>query len=713
MAPPPKKDAFADLFQSASGAGGNKQNNLSLLERQKQLQGKSNTSVYSSTPNSASSSWSNIDILTPSRTTSPNVAVSSTSKNHDDPFDIFNTTDNSKNNVPVTKAKPMSGNKSEMSLLDDEFTDFFPENTNKPNVDTAAESKPKPKPESPRPRAPRPREPVPRTATPQSDQKDFVIAELIDIGFGVDDANEAIAKVGLDLQKCVNYIMNKNSGKQNITGEDNVLGRRPEGIKFNELGTDLFKKANSFINFSKQTVLKNLEQLNLSQESSSNVPEWMKNQAKYKSEAAEKKYGGEDYGTDEENINSEEIEKFMRQQKERERERARTRFQNKNGSTTPELPSRPPRSKESTPPLPSRPARSKESIPQLPSRPPRSTEQTPSLPSRPKPKPKATSEPPAPPPAEIDLLGLGSSTHVSTTTSSLRDSSPLNQFILTDYTLAKEKASTAFKSGDYTTALETYSACLSLLPAQHELRVVVLSNLASINKLQGHLKESLDNITQAGTLLSPEELTSDQLIASKSIKYWNTKLVMIKAEVLELLEKYEQSLEQYLVLIQKLNCNDKKVMDGKRRVDKIVNPQNYKPVQKPAAATPTSRSSTPKPKTKPQQEEEVDTLMKDQIDGKIQKWADSKQNNLRAMLTNLNEIIPSNIKMNDKLRTLTLNDLMLPKQVKIQYMKVISSIHPDKLASQTKGDKQSELICNGVFIILNKRWEEFRQEENI
>ena len=106
-------------------------------------------------------------------------------------------------------------------------------------------------------------------------------------------------------------------------------------------------------------------------------------------------------------------------------------------------------------------------------------------------------------------------------------------------------------------------------------------------------------------------------------------------------------------------------------------------------------------------------MTKDKIEDKIRSWADAKQNNLRAMLTNLNEIIPPNIRMSEKLRNLTTNDLMLPKQVKIQYMKVISSIHPDKLASQTKDNRELGLICNGVFITLNKRWEAFKQEENI
>ena len=47
---------------------------------------------------------------------------------------------------------------------------------------------------------------------------------------------------------------------------------------------------------------------------------------------------------------------------------------------------------------------------------------------------------------------------------SIRDSSPLNQFVYTDYTTAKEKATAAYKSGDYTTALKSYTICLGCLP---------------------------------------------------------------------------------------------------------------------------------------------------------------------------------------------------------------------------------------------------------
>lgn len=250
--------------------------------------------------------------------------------------------------------------------------------------------------------------------------------------------------------------------------------------------------------------------------------------------------------------------------------------------------------------------------------------------------------------------------------------------------------------------------------------MIILSNLAAVYKQLGQLKDSLERIEEGLGLMGTEEISNSNSIANKPVKYWYSKLITTKAEVLELLEKFELSLQNYLILIKELGVVDKKVMDGKRRVDKVVNPDNYKvkPVNKAPversrpAATPTTSTTTksPSPTT---EANSIDPLEQDRINNTIQSWAQLKQNNLRNLLTNLDDIIPAKIAVKSSLRHLTLNELMLPKQVKIQYMKVISSIHPDKLASQCKGDKTSELICNGVFIILNKTWEEFKQENSM
>lgn len=724
---PPKKDAFADLFESASRGASNsslnsKLNNLSLSERQ-QLQDKPGT-LYSQLQ-SANSSWWDIDVLSPSRQPSPAGLATQSDVQHsmknldDDPFAIFQ--DQGSNTKLQSNRVPLN----EASLLDDDFTDFFQDNktSSKPVDDVSSSSQMFASPSQPQESLQRPRakQPTPSGNANQpksTEQRDLIVAELIDIGFDIDQCNEAIDAVGLDLQKCVNYIMNKNTGG---TSDESVLGQAPGLININEIGNNLFKKANNFINFSRNAVLKNLEQLNRPKDN--NLPEWMRNQAKYKSEAIEKKYGGEDYGTDDENINHADIERFMKQQKDRERERFNRSASPSVSSKRPEFSEIPEASRHASsgPELPRRPTTDRGSTPVLPRRPPRVKGETAST-------SKSTNDSTIIKPtqllspvsantmtepkseASVDLLGLGSEKVESTQrTSTIRDSSQLNQFIQTDFILAKEKATSSFKSGDYTLALDAYTSCLSLLPSNHELRVVILSNLATVNKLLGHLRDSLTNVDEAQKLISSEESASDKyMISDKPMKYWSIKLLAVKAEVLELLEKYPESLQLYLMLIQRFNCNDKKFMDAKRRVDKIVNPQNYsKPKTSNSSSPAPTRSQTPSSSnSKVINEEEVDTLVQDSINERIQKWAQSKQNNLRAMLTNLNEIIPSTISMNDKSRNLSLNDLMLPKQVKIQYMRVISSIHPDKLASQPK---ELQLVCTGVFIILNKAWEEFKE----
>lgn len=808
MAPPKKNDdAFANLFQSASKGTttpsmvDTQMKNMSLSERQRMMTNgmSQSNSIHSSYTNlahlSASSSRGGTPVPAAQQQQSQQAPLSQsfqiptpTSKNSsshsllasqkDDPFAIFynNPTSSEPTIKPINRSQPVptaptgntTFNNGEISLLDDEFTDAFqaipePSIVQRPASANPVQSKPlhNSLKEPPIERPSSTSSSVRRAKNEATSNRDNIVAELIDIGFSIEMANEAIDSVGLDLQLCVNHIMNKSSGKSTPGGssrsrtpaefnDSTILGTRPEGIRLNEISNGLFKSANKLINMSKRTVLKNLEQFHGVATSSSNagpnVPQWMKNQEKYKAEAIERKYGGEDYGSDEENINQEEIDRIMRLQKEKAKERNRERLENRSSPDPNRASREPPQPSREHPPVPRPRARAtllagihdssrqtykpKPRVDTPPHESGRNGNQNyssreGSVESASDNKPASSTQPSTPAP-EVDLLGLSDTTSTYSThakqQSSLRDRSPLNQFDETDYTIAKDKATEAYKSGDYTTALDNYNICLGKLSPNHEFRVIILSNLALVYKLSGHLKESLQSVEEALKLIDESEIPNSQvIIVEKPAKYWYTKLIMVKAEVLELLERFEASLDNYQILIKKLGCTDKKVMDGKRRVDKIVNPQSHKPAKASPrpSATPTPRASTPiqKPRQQQQQQqpnnEEVDVLIRDQIDNRIQQWAASKQNNLRAMLTNLDEIIPGKIAMKESLRKLTLNDLMLPKQVKIQYLRVISYIHPDKLASQCKGDKETELMCNGVFIILNKRWEAFRQEESI
>lgn len=748
---PPKQDVFADLF-----GGQKKQDKHAPMNQRMGVSPIPSISRLSPSLLVLSTGAVNLfngltALLQPQRLT--NIS-------QNDPFDIFNQSSSkpsvSSSSVDVlddffgsSAAATPSAPVSEKSytpvsglLLDDEFTDAFtPVAEAKPKRQQPQTQELPPRPtRQPESRPPPSRAPRQRDTT-TSRQRDAVVAQLVDIGFDTATANDAISKKGEDVQACVNYIMAKAAGKEN----DDVLPQRPtrgEGPDVEQwlnkgmlMGFSLFNKAN-------KQIRKNLDNFIDGNNNTTNdgMPAWMKLALQYKDHAHEKKYGGEDYGSDLENINEEEIQRVIRQQRDRDRvRRAEQRDENSRSSerqpTPPGDDHRIPQQRQQKP-QPAREEYKRTAPPQKQpqKQPPRRNEpQEYNLPKRPQRKSAspasisnhsslaentpASPSPAAAPAPEVDLLGLS----LATPSSSLRSTAPLNQFDETDYTTAKEAATKAYTAGDYTTALGHYETCLSRLPDTHELRVVIGSNLANVYKNVGSLKASIEVLDASIALIDAQNevfVASLAQIGGKPVKYWFTKLVLAKAEVYELMERYEQSLEQYVLLVSRLAVSDRKVTDGKRRVDKVVNPENYKP--KPAAKSvtkPTPKppvAAKPRPSTKPPAEDARPSAEQaDAIEEEITAWAHRKNDNLRGMLTNLEEIIPANIAMKPALRTLTLNELMLPKQVKIQYMKVISSIHPDKLASQCQGDPRAAWVCNSVFIRLNKAWEQFKVEENM
>ncbi|KAK6463457.1 auxilin-like clathrin-binding protein required for normal clathrin function [Scheffersomyces coipomensis] len=785
---PPKKDAFADLFQSATTTSGTpKVNTLSMQERQKLQSGNGNGNGYHYQNNT--SSYSNLDILSssnsrisspaPSINTKPIIPTSATTLNprtnisnfnspssfasstssigsnqpihppsiDNDPFDIFFKNDN-KSNVQSpsqpTQQKPVANKVvndfNNISLLDDDFTDAF---------------EPAPPPKQVKPPTPvtppQPRRPIPERPTSATAKKDGVIAELIDIGFSIDDANEAIREMGPDLQLCVNYIMNKNSKPNSQRNSpapapiktNHQLPSRQQyaedyaGINFNGIGQDLFNKANKLKKSVIHNIGKQLQNGNggSSSGSGSNIPQWMKDQDKYKADAIEKKFDGtEDYGSDADNINQDDIDQFMRLQREKDKERRRTRLENAYNKATgspkesspappePRLPQRRPQRQPQTAPQQPKPI-----IPEVPRRssplkrpqdiPTRNTdsERTPTTPKVQPPAPKIQVQPPK----EVDLLGLSSSAATSSPNPSLRSATPLNQFQAVDYTTSKTTATEAFKSGDYDKALEFYSKCINSLPEKHENRVIIYSNLGNVYKLLGSLKKSLESVESGLILIDIKEVNSNQFeIDGKPIKYWFMKLILIKAEILELLEKFESSLDNYKILLS-LNIHDKKIIDAKNRLDRIVNPQVSRPSSSISNRPPPSKS-TPSPPVQSRppsslssrpvkkiQDDEVDPLLKEQIDIKIKSWLQGK--NFREVLITIDQIIPDKIKV----KKVQQSDIVLNNKVKLNYLKIISTIHPDKTQVQAKDDIKTQLVCNGVFIALNHMWETFKVENNI
>ncbi|CUM53995.1 unnamed protein product [Debaryomyces tyrocola] len=788
MAPPPKKDAFADLFQSANlGSNGSlNDKNLSLLERQRKQQSPAiNKSNYSQ------NSFSNLDILggspaSNSSVGSVNQSRSSTPNQSNDPFSIF---EKPQDKEPIRTSRPSAPvsetmnntsntgiggkNKHEVSLLDDEFTDAFT-----PEPETAeqlTDSKRGSRSEiGARPRVnngPKLTEQVsgPRTQDKPSsrtssrtqvrlsesdsrqskhesstDARDTTLAELVDIGFSIEQSNEAIDEVGLDLQTCVNFIMGggkKKTKKKEATNRpihnDRDLNN-DFGAKINDFSTDFFNKASLFINNSRNTVMKNIEQFQHHSKSDQNdgessLPAWMKSQHMYKEDAAERKANGgvsENYGSDEENIDHEAINEFIASQKIKDKEKQRARYEHlkglaKNqisGSTNTSNSQLGRSSPIKHPELPQRPSLQPQSGPSR-------NEQKPQASSIQQPRAKQASQPVE---NEVDLLGMN---HKSGHNKSQGKSSggtiehtfvltPLNQFQASDYETSKDKATELFRVGDYDTAHVAYTRCLESLPEKHELRLVINSNLALTLIKTGNYKQAKICCDEALQLVTENDLQDyAYLINEKTIKSWYTKLLSRKAESLEMLESFPEALESYMELISKYGVTDKKIMDGRRRVNHIVNP----PKAKPRAASPEKAPSKPKTPTQTEnndnlrriqkqhedtkKQEEMKFNLHDDIQARIFAWSNGKEDNIRTLLMSLDDIIPAKLGLPfATTKKLTINDLMLPKKVKINYMKVISSIHPDKLTNLELEDK---MVCEAVFITLNKAWDIFKEQNGM
>lgn len=790
---PPKKDAFADLFLSAAGASQSLSNSsLNILASQDQK------------PKPQATQWSNIEILSPN-VASPRGSSSNTPKPSAaqfDPFSIFDSKPSPSPSVSISvnqdnaqikpnvqsnvqsNVHPRSRPSAGVSLLDDEFTDAFV--TSEPEPLKQPQSHPQ---TSFRPVAPTPeRANIAAPIRPQSaqamDERDTVLAELIDIGFPIGVANKAIDDVGPDLQTCVNHIMSRGqsrsssgllrSGRNGRNVDFNRGERQPTnspdlGGSFQDISSDILKKASWLFDKSKKTVIKNINHLQNThtRDANNSMPTWMKNQSKYKDGALERKSNGEtyvDYGDDEENINAEEIQRIMRQQREREVERQRERLESM-GKTTSGRSSRgsgkdfqgPPdvhihaalgrNSPAVAPRVPVRPsltpANSRSSRARQPSSPQvKSTSNVP-VPTASQPPKAAAQKVPEP---EFDLLGLGGGeslsraerfkqhsgegqTYVSPSrrrpgkASKPRNTTAeaLNAFQQSDFETFKGKATTSFTQGDYGDALSAYTRCLEALPPKHELRIVIFSNLAITQINLGNYKAAKQQCEQGIELVGENIDDTDWTINDKVIKYWYIRLLTRKAESLQMLENFPESLQCYVELVTKYGVTDKKVMDAKRRVGNIVNPPKPAPKPRPKSASPTPVPSgsvannevVEKIRQKHQQERAQDEMrfkLHDQVHDRITAWTNGKEGNLRSLLMSLDEVIPSRLGFPFLQKKITISDLMLTKKVKINYMKVISSIHPDKLS---KFGLEDQMICQAVFVALNKAWDTFKEQNGL
>ncbi|RMD43722.1 hypothetical protein DV735_g1465, partial [Chaetothyriales sp. CBS 134920] len=320
---------------------------------------------------------------------------------------------------------------------------------------------------------------------------------------------------------------------------------------------------------------------------------------------------------------------------------------------------------------PAVPAATQQAEPALPAASPRATAPVPqpvaarpAQPPRPIAKPTSMPVRPAPPPRDIPSVSA-----VSIKASHLQ----------------REKGNECFKRGDYASAHQAYSTSLNQLPATHPLVIVLLTNRALTALKIGEPKTAVADSDKALAIIGVskgEKETIDFGIGepAKPMRDYYGKALMRKAEALEQMEKWSEAAAIWQEAVEG-GHGGATSMQGLSRLR--------------AANAALDRADDEK------------FALTDAVDLRIKTWRDGKHDNLRALLGSLDTVLWPEAGW----KKISMADLVLPGKVKVQYMKGIAKVHPDKIP--TNATTEQRMISAGVFSALNEAWDKFKAENNL
>ncbi|KAL4926046.1 UBA/TS-N domain protein [Aspergillus undulatus] len=341
-------------------------------------------------------------------------------------------------------------------------------------------------------------------------------------------------------------------------------------------------------------------------------------------------------------------------------------------------------------------------------RPPRASPSTASLPTRPKAPPRAIPQIPS---------NVLSSMHAQ-----------------------REKAAEAYKRGDYGAAHEAFTAAINALPDKHPIVIIIRSNRAITALKVGEPKVAISDADSILELIGPAKGESESIDLCngephKPMKDFYGKALIRKAEALEQLEKWADAAGIWKLAVEAGHGGSTSIQ-GRNRCEKAAGIS--KPAPKPSA--PARRPPAPAPKKKPasalddltgapsasnsassfeavhrlraanqaaERNDEEKFALTDSVDARLAAWKGGKQDNLRALLASLDTVLWPEANW----KKINMSELIMPSKVKIQYMKGIAKVHPDKIP--TDATTEQRMISSAVFGVLNEAWDKFKVENNL
>ncbi|KAJ5145850.1 Ubiquitin-associated/translation elongation factor EF1B N-terminal eukaryote [Penicillium bovifimosum] len=312
---------------------------------------------------------------------------------------------------------------------------------------------------------------------------------------------------------------------------------------------------------------------------------------------------------------------------------------------------------------------------------------------------------------------------------------PVSQEALQSTHRHRGRAADSYKRGDYAEAHQSFSTALSMLPDKHPITIIIRSNRAMTALKIGEPKSAIDDADTILTFIGPskgEEEVIDLCTgeAPKPMKDFFGKALMRKAEALEQLERWADAAQAWKLAVESGHGGNTSIQ-GRNRCEKAAGIN--KPQSKPAA--PARKRPSPPPKKASamsgvtatsasgtdfeavsrlrqanqaaERADEEKFALSESVDARIAAWRNGKQDNLRALLGSLDSVLWPEAGW----KKIGLAELVLPNKVKIQYMKGISKVHPDKIS--TTATTEQRMIAGSVFGTLNEAWDKFRTENNL
>ncbi|EJS42286.1 swa2p [Saccharomyces arboricola H-6] len=300
---------------------------------------------------------------------------------------------------------------------------------------------------------------------------------------------------------------------------------------------------------------------------------------------------------------------------------------------------------------------------------------------------------------------------------------PISDIELSGYNEFRAKGTILFKSGDYVHSLQEYEKSLNSLPSRHPLKIIAISNIIASQLKVGDYSKSIEYSDIALELFPPTKANWNNMISKsdpeRSFNDIWPKLMIRRAESFEHLENFKNALETYQELINR-NFFDDKIMQGKRRCQDFIKPHPVRkpnPIKKTTTTTPVTKKSTPnaplvfpdnasKVKEKEKELENARLALYDKVFERISSWKNGKDDDIRHLLANLSDLLTW-----CNWKDVSVQDLVMPKKVKLTYMKAVAKTHPDKIPESLS--LENKMVAENVFSTLSIAWDKFKQQNDI